>query len=187
MTQGDIRGFQSCSLVSDKKPQSAHASISCALHHFQSPCPHPGWTLQSNCRQWILITGSTSPHYHPPPCSQGGSITVRPTTKEGWEGVAVGLAPADLQVEAALGSRPAAPSVPVGSAVQFPCGSEMRAPSLLPSFLPLHLISQFGLLGAWEGFVLSFVLSFKILNKTQRTRGWGGWVDGWKTTGRRKA
>ena len=56
--------------------------------------------------------------------------------------------PAHLKAEAALGSGPAAPGVPVGSAVQLPCGAEMEVTPLLPSLLPrlpLHLISQFGL------------------------------------------
>lgn len=82
---------------------------------------------------------------------------------------------ANLEIETALASQAAAPGIPVGSAVQLPCGSEVQVLPLVPSLLtrlPLHLISQFGLLGAWEGFGCC---CFLILNKKQSTRvGWGG-------------
>lgn len=82
---------------------------------------------------------------------------------------------ANLEIETALASQAAAPGIPVGSAVQLPCGSEVQVLPLVPSlltWLPLHLISQFGLLGAREGFGCC---CFLILNKKQSTRvGWGG-------------
>lgn len=170
-------GFQSCfpyCLIRSHRALANQSHTLCQrTQENQCPCPHPVWTPQFSCMQWILIQLSL-PWFHiapPPPRSVRAPDPGRnPHTTHGKGGVGgegawpLGPTPADLQVEAALGSGPAAPRVPVGSTVQLPCGSEVQGPPLLPSLLPglpLQLISQFGLLGAREGFVFFlFVLKF---------------------------